>query len=346
MMTRRLLADALSAIEDGRISSEESLQAASSGPRELTALLIRARKRARRRPTIWRIKQVPADVIHAAVEAVKKRLGRSRNVKSVHWGVQRRCGRRTAETAVVVHVARKFSLSALRARRQKIAPSSVTIRRKGRRYKVNVDVQAVKDLANLQASTFLRPGDHGAIRQSGEPIGALGAIVSGPNGLFAITAGHVAGLFGPNMAADCQDDEAGVFPLGRVRGNRFNDGIDIGAIGPVAAVPPAAVLDLTFARNPSEQDTNRRVQLMVPGISTPMESHIDDVNVTRGFSTPIGPITMAGLTAIRLATVKGDSGAPALDDNGVLIGFVVGADNQHTYLLPARRALDAIDDAL
>jgi hypothetical protein len=346
MSNRRLLADALTAIDQGRASSEEILRAAFAGPQALTELLKRAARRKWRRPTVWRVKKVPSAVIDAAVRSVKKRLGRSKNVKSVHWGVRRRRGRRTAETAVVVHVERKLALAALRARRLNTAPSSVTIRHLGTRFKVDVDVQAVKELANLQAAAFMRPGDHGSIQRNGHHVGALGAIVSGPNGQFAITAGHVAGVFGPSQIANCKDDEAGVFAIGTLRRNRFHDGIDIGAIGPVATVPPAAVLDLTFARNPTNQDTNRRVQLMVPGISTPMESHVDDVNVRRGFNTPLGPITMAGLTAIRLVTVKGDSGAPALDENGVLVGFVVGADNQHTYLLPARRALDALDDAL
>jgi hypothetical protein len=345
MSTRKVVDSVLERLEDGGISAEEAIRAALSGSAALTALVSRSARRGCRRPTIRPIKQTPEAVAIAAVRSVKKRLGRSTNVLSVHWGVARRRGRRTSEAGVVVHVRRKMKLASLRARRQRIVPSQVSLRHRGRRFRVRVDVQRIKALAELQIA-FVQPADHGVIRRNGVPIGALGGIVAGPGGRFAITAGHVAGLVTPGTAADCVDDEAGTFPLGGVRRNRFSDGIDIAAIGPVPAVPPAAVLNNALVRNPTSADTHHRVRLILPGLPTPIESHIDDVNRLRGFKTPVGTITMKGLTAIARVTDPGDSGAPALDDGGALIGFVVGADSLHTFLLPARRALDAIQDAL
>jgi hypothetical protein len=340
----KLLDLALEALEDGHISAEEAVRAALYGRARLTALLRRSGRKGCRRPTVRPIKQIPEAVASAAVRTVKKRLGRSRNVVSVHWGVARRRGRRTSEAGVVVGVLQKMRASLLRGRRQRVAPPHVSLRHRGRLFKIRVDVQTVKSLAELQVA-FVQPADHGVIRRNGQPIGALGGIVAGASGRFAITAGHVAGLVGRGTA-DCIDDEAGAFQLGGVRRNRFNDGIDIAAIGPVPIVPPAAVLNNTLFRDPSSLDTHRRVHLILPGLPTPIESFIDDVNRTRGFNTPVGPITMQGLTAVGRSTDPGDSGAPALDDSGALIGFVLGADSFHTFLLPARRALNAIQDAL
>jgi hypothetical protein len=238
-----------------------------------------------------------------------------------------------------------MSASKTRSRRGKVIPRHLVVRRHGKKFRIGVDVQVVKGLADLQVS-FVQPGDHGAIRRNGVPVGALGAVAAGPSGLFAITAGHVAGLIGPGATADCLDDEAGAFPIGSVRRNRFNQGIDIAAIGPITSLPSAAVLSSTFPRDPTSADTHHRVRLMLPGLPTPIDAHINDVNMQRGFNTPIGPIVMRGLTGIGKVTVPGHSGAPALDDRGVLIGFVIGADETHTFLLPARRAVDAIQDAL
>jgi hypothetical protein len=266
-------------------------------------------------------------------------------VLSVHWGVARRRGRRTAEAGVVVRVRQKLRPSRLRARRMRAAPAHVPIRRGGRLYRIRVDVQLEPGYAELQHIDFIRPADHGLIRRNGAAIGTLGGVVSTGGARFAVTAGHVAALIkGGN--ADCVDDEAGAFALGPVRANQFNAGTDIAAIGPVPQVPADAVLGNTIARNPTPVDTHHRVRLMLAGASTPIESHIDDVNRTRSFDTPAGVITMSGLTAIGRVTVAGDSGAPALDDGGALVGFVVGADALNTYLLPARRALDDLENAL
>jgi hypothetical protein len=39
---------------------------------------------------------------------------------------------------------------------------------------------------------------------------------------------------------------------------------------------------------------------------------------------------------------RGDSGAPALDAAGQLVGFVIGAAHGHTYLISAKKAHDGI----
>ena len=344
MAKRMRFSRLLDELEAGRTSTEEALEAARSGERAVTSLLDRIARRQKRRPTVRRIKQLPHAVIASAVARVKRHVGRRRDVTSVHWGVRRVRGRRTNESAVVVHVKKKLPPRVLRSLQRRGMARTVRVQHRRRRYVVRIDVQAVKVPAILHTS-FLMPGDHGGIRVGGEHIGALGAIAPGGTGLFALTAGHVAAVIG-SKPAECVDDEAGAFPLGRVRVNAFSRGIDIAAIGPVASVPPGAVLDATIVRDPVESDTHERVSIFVPGMFTPIESHIDDVGVTRTFSTAAGVITMSGLTATARVTDPGDSGAPALDQRGALIGFVIGGDSDHTYLLPARRALDALDDLL
>jgi hypothetical protein len=343
--SRQLIAQLLAALEAGQVSVEEALSAAVTGPPHIGRLLVGAKGRHRSRPTFRRPKYIPNVVVDRAVASVRRRLSRLKGVTSVHWGVKEVHGRPVTDCAVIVHVDRKLSCAALRARGRKAVPRTVVVGSGRRRYRVPVDVQAARGPAHLHAG-FVQPGDHGAIRRNGTPIGALGAIANGAAGAFAITAGHVAGLLGPGSIADCLDDEAGAFPIGSVRLNRFTEGIDIAAIGPVAAVPKGATLDPTFARDVTNADARRRVTLMLPGTFTPVESHIAGVDATRGFQTPVGIITMSGLTTIGRVTQEGDSGAPALDDAGAVIGFVIGSDASHTYLLPARRALDALDPLL
>src|SRR5688500_9436121 len=97
----------LDELEAGRTSTEEALEAAMRGERAVTSLLDRIARRQKRRPTVRRIKQWPHGVIVSAVARVKQHVGRRRDVSSVHWGVRRVRGRRTNESAVVVHVKKK-----------------------------------------------------------------------------------------------------------------------------------------------------------------------------------------------------------------------------------------------
>jgi hypothetical protein len=344
MARRSLLSQALQHLDAGHLSTEEALRAALRSRATLERLVDAAATKRWRRPTVRKIRVVPAVVVEAALARVTRRVATFKQVRSVHWGVRRVRGRRTSESVVVVHVAKKIPPKALRGLRMKVIPKKVVVKHRGRQFSIGVDVQAVKVPAKLHTE-FLSPGDHGAVMVGGVHIGSLGAIVSGSGGDFAITAGHVAASVGP-AGATCLDDDAGTFTLGKVRRNCFDDGIDIAAIGPVPVVPNGAVLDETVVRDPRSIDIHRRLSLRLPGQFTPSESHIDDVGVTRSFATPAGNITMDGLTTIVRITEEGDSGSAAVDEDGAVVGFVIGADSTHTYLLPARRALNALEDSL
>lgn len=345
MIRRTPVTSALIELEAGRLSTEEALRAALQGRDALAALIDRAAARRARRPTVYRLKQAPSAVAWTAVARVRKMLARVRAVSSVHWGVCRVRGLRTNECAVVVHVTRKLSMRALRAGRRKCVPRHVRVQHAGRQFAIRVDVQAVSAPARLHLS-FARPGDHGMIRNDGTPIGALGAIVSAASGDYAVTAGHVAALL--SGAVDCVDDGGARFALGAVHHNRLTaTGTDIAAIGPVPVIPAGAALDGTFVRDPSDGDVNRRVTLALPRSFTPIESHVNNVGVSRTFALDDGgEATMDGLTAITSVTQPGDSGAAVLDEQGTLIGFVVGGDGLHTYLIPARKALDELETHL
>lgn len=342
----RFVPHLVKALEAGRISSAEALQATLKGKTAIVALLNRADNRQSRRPTIRKPRQYPLAVTERAVSLVQNRVKRrSRNLRSIHWGVRQVCGRRTNETAVVVHVATKRSPRQLRASKRTPFPKSVTVRYRGRRYVCPVDVQGVGSSAALHLGSA-EPGDHAAILVGGEAVGALGAIVLGSDNLsYAVTAGHVAEAIGTGTAR-CSDLDAGVFSLGRVKCNQLAEGDDVAAIGPVTKVPAGAVGPTTFARDATNADVHDRVFFFLPESFTAIESHIEGVNVTGVFSTPSGTVTLTGLTAVDRVTRSGDSGAPALDVHGDLIGFVVGADATRTFLLPARRALDALENCL
>jgi hypothetical protein len=337
--------DIVSALDEGRLSAEEAILAALRGPRALGALLLRAKRRPIRRRTIRAIKRFPALVIDRALAMVRRRMRGVRTVRSVHWGTRQKRGRRTGETGVVIYVRKKEAEHSIRSARRRLAPRHVSVAYRDRRYQVPVDVQAVGQSATFHIDTA-NPGGHGEIRAGGRRIGALGAVVAAGDGaLYAVTAGHVADAIG-NQDADCAEADAGVFPLGRVKCNRLDSGDDVAAIGPVPVVPAGAAGAATFARDAGNGDVNERVFVLLPESFTPIESHIDGVGVSASFIIEAGALTLRGLTSIDRVTRGGDSGAPALDVNGNIIGFVVGGDATRTYLMPARRALDALQDCL
>lgn len=341
----RLVPRLLQAVEFGRISTAEALKATVRGKSAMQAVLQLAHTRQPARPLARRPRRYPSRAIDGAIAAVKRRIGGRRVVRSIHWGVRQVGGRRTYQTAVVVHVVTKFSPSQLRGKGQSRLPRSVTVRLGGRRYVVPVDVQGVGTSATLHIATA-EPGDHGTILVNGHALGALGAVVLGSdNRSYAVTAGHVAEAVGGNTA-DCRDLDAGTFRLGPVKCNRLDAGVDVAAMGPVGSVPPGAVGSETFARDATTGDLHKRVFFYLPESFTAIESHIEGVNVTGVFSTPSGTLRLTGLTSVDRMTRSGDSGAPALDVEGNLIGFVVGADATRTFLLPARRALNALEDCL
>jgi hypothetical protein len=177
-------------------------------------------------------------------------------------------------------------------------------------------------------------------------VGALGAIVGARDGkLYALTAGHVAQVIG-TRDVQCADADTGVFPVGKVKCNRLNRGDDIALIGPVASVPAGATTMETFARDARDLDLHQRVFVLLPDAITPIESHIEGIGVSAVFGSGAGILSLSGLTSIDRVTRGGDSGAPALDALGHVVGFVVGADATRTFLMPARRSLNALQDCV
>jgi hypothetical protein len=344
-MARRIVNDVLNAIASGKLSTEDALRAAMKGRRALADRLEHAAKGGLCRPTIYKYPTYPAAVPEIAVERVKRRFGRSRNVRSVHWGVRQWHGQRTGQRAVVVHVVRKVSRARLRKERRRVIPAAVVVRHKHRRYEIPIDVQAVGPSATLHIA-FVRPGHHAQIRLGVNGIGALGGVVDGSGGqLFAVTAGHVARAIG-TREVDCADAEAGVFALGKVKCERLNQGDDVAVIGPIASVPRGATIAPTFARDARDADLQQRVFVLLPRAITPIESHIEGVGVSAVFGSDGQLLSLVGLTSIDRVTQGGDSGAPVLDAQGSVIGFVVGADATRTFLMPARRALDAVQNCV
>jgi hypothetical protein len=343
-MKARLIANTLQALDAGRLSAEEALRAALRGTTVLRERLSRAERRATARPTIRAVKTYPALVAERAVARVRRHLRLGRSIRSIHWGVRQVRGRRTGEPCVVIHVVGKRTRRTLRGSRA-TAPRTVTVSHAGRRFVVPVDVQRVGSSATLHLDVA-SPGDHVDVRADGMPVGSLGGVVTGSNGdQFAVTAGHVADVIGPRVA-QCRDIEGRLFNIGTVRCNALSHGTDVAALGPIQGFPTGAVQPPVFARDADDIDVNHRIVLLLPESITPVETHIDGVRVNATFGTASGALSLDGLTSADRVTRGGDSGAAALDMQGNLIGFVVGGDGTHTYLLPARRALNALQDCL
>jgi hypothetical protein len=217
----RMIAELLRALEAGHLSAAEALRSVAKGKLAVVSALHASRARRVGRPRLHRTPRYPEHVVDRAIQLVRTRIkGRSEGVRSVHWGARQVGGRRTYQTAVIVHVADKLSPTRVRATGRALLPKSIGVRHGGRRYVIPVDVQAVGPASRLHMGA-VEPGEHGAIVLGALAIGALGGIVTGRDGqLYAVTAGHVADVIGA-ASVNCSGADAGVFGLGSVRCNRI-----------------------------------------------------------------------------------------------------------------------------
>jgi hypothetical protein len=330
----------LSALERGALSSADAIRAALRGERYLAAWIDSSERRwersAVRRPAIRTARAHPAAFVEAALRAAREVHGDKAGVVSIHWGLVRCSGRSTDEHGVVVTVERKRKDL---PDEQKI-DRSLQFRHRGRAARVRVDVHAGSERGTPQAG--VRPGNHAGVEIGGSH-GALGAVLERDDGLHAVVSGHVARRKGLTATAQTSGGEA--IPLGQVEEVMIGMPADVATSGPVqaddaerVALGPVDLYDVDAG------DLNTAIWIQTARDSTPRKAFITDVGASAPFAYETGTLTVEGLIATSHAvTEPGDSGAPAVDVNGRLVGFVVGIFDGRTYLVPARRALENLE---
>lgn len=331
----------LDALERGAIASEDAISAAMKGSQSFRAWVEASRAgweaSAPRRPMVRSERALPAAVIEAALAAARRRYLGKPGVVSVHWGLLRRGGRSAPQAGVVVTVERK---RARLPRAERVAPS-LPVRRGSRRWSVPADVNEVPSPGTLQAG--VRTGNHAAV-EVGEATGTLGAVLDGGDGPCAVVSGHVAQRAG--LVASARTVGGDPVPLGRVERVLLGTSVDVARAGPIRPedVERVAVREPVELYDVGRGDLNTAVWIRAASHLSPRKVFISDVEASARFAYPTGVRVVEGLIATSHdATDPGDSGAPAVDLHGRLVGFVLGVCDGRTYLVPARRALEHLE---
>jgi hypothetical protein len=332
-------AEVLLAVEEGRLSVEEvvermsRLRGAQKAARELAQA---ARHRDRRRSTVRR---APFDERFAkdALEAFARSHGARPDVLDWHWGKPIRGGAQEEGVALVVRVRAKLKLSDISPEER--LPSYFEFEHEGATRRVRLDVQETergeKQAAQLRSAR--------ASVSVGARTGTLSALLSQADAARsdALFSGHVAVEAGAIATlADFSGDVVHTAPVERCIDDEQLDG----AI--VRDVPVQALAIIGQAATEVRDDDTDLIDLFVEIRTVEGETRsafVDDVGVGVDFAG--GP--MAGLIRLsRCVTVAGDSGATATDSSGKIVGFVIGrdADATRTFLIPARKLIDAFMD--
>jgi hypothetical protein len=264
---------------------------------------------------------------------------------SLHWGRKWVAGKPTRRTAAVVEVDRKRSPKWLRAHGEPVIPKTVQVTYRGKPRRVLLDVVERRRPARFHVNVDVAaPGANVPIGTSGETLGTLGGVVTLANGHYALTAGHVAAIAaGAALVARWTGPPVS---LGKVFRSITDGRGDAALIGPLQPSDGLTGME-TFLKDPTKADVHRRAWVLLKS-GTPREFVIDGVGLTREFTGLGGPSVQVGnLVALvtadgKTGTKKGDSGAPVLDDDGFLIGLVVGSDSTATYVSSARRSVHAL----
>jgi hypothetical protein len=327
---------------------EETLRKAmSSTPREFGRWLrqtLPRRTAGPRRVQVWQVRDSPGAVAAAAVKAVRQRIRKRRNVVSVHWGVRRQHDRPCAENCVVVYCASKTPRSALQ-RRQRF-PSSIRVKVKGRIHVVPVDVQAVGWSGVPQAVASAQPAANRRVwldSVAGEPTGTLGALVQDSTGATrAVLSGHVAQQNGRAVFVETTPGRG--IGIGKVDAVVRDADSDVAWTTGISNASDVLTRAAASVRDPTNADLRTAVTVLVARDFRGRTSFLDGLDVQAPISFSDGVAEMRGLAALSpQVTGPGDSGAPVVDHNGDLIGFVVGAIGNRTLIVPARSACNDLE---
>jgi hypothetical protein len=287
---------------------------------------LRAAQRREVRPLRLPGHHLEAPLLDEVLRQARRRLGRRRGLAGLSWGVKYRGGlpgERCALIAWVEHKDRRLAAS-------RRLPERFEVELAGRRLSFPVDVEEVPRCRHHLGGTA-RAGDRVRV-VVGNRTGTLSALLE--NGQ-ALISGHVACDAGVPVTAQLVGRDPLV--LGRVaqvRRDATVDGARIDGVPPEQAGlagPPRPLAEL----DASQHDV-AVTALLIDGDRT---TAVNALGAPAYFEEE--DVLMTGL--IRLAsqvTEKGDSGAPVVDQAGRLIGFVLGASNGFTMVIPAGRVID------
>jgi hypothetical protein len=267
-------------------------------------------------------------MVSAILTAARARFGSSAGLSHIAWGsVAGRVG-----LIFLVEPGERARIARARAAR-----GTVSLDTKLGRVRVCTGLREVA--RGTQHVAQASPGFACGVR-AGPNVGSLGCLTDG-NG-FAIIAGHVAVAVGVAVTATAAS--GATVPLGVVQLVRNDQDIDSARVGPVPgasilglASPPAAVRDL--------DDSDVGLELRISAARGTFNAKVDVASEAAVFVDPMTLEQRPMNALIRLdtnVTMHGDSGAPAMDATGLLVGFVEGVADGRTYLIPARRAIDAV----
>ncbi len=278
-----------------------------------------------------------------AVAAATKRFTGA-GIVSIHWGARYRRGRRTSQPCVVVFVTAKRPATQLNASR--LLPPSIAVRFRNKTRHIPIDVQAVggagtRHVSRLEAGLDARVN---LDTPSSAPNGTLSALLTSLDRRRAVLSGHVAQTTGRSVWGTGPDGQP--ISLGRVDKVINDSTMDVAWTSDPAPESDALGFAIATARDPEESDVNTEVLVLVPWDFRGIPAFIVGVNAQAVFVSGGADVTMTGLTALTGGiTNPGDSGAPVVDSNRELIGFVLGIQGGRTFIVPARRAFDALENS-
>jgi S1-C subfamily serine protease len=336
MKRRKLLELALTSVENGRVSVEELLRAALSrgdGFEDwLAAKVSKWPDHQFRRPLIRAPQRIPPTLPDVAVRRARRRFGKLPGVTSVHWGLLRRRGFYSGRSGVVLFVEKKLPRELLAP--QQAYPRQLEVSYRGRRHRIPIDVQAPGEPAHRHAIDQARPGARTVVRAAQQ--GMLSAIIPAADGkVRALLSGHVAGTQGQAVTLVALDGTDLKLTIERLEDDRFND---LAATTPFAASDESRFSSFPVqVRDPVKSESGHVVTIVTDRGA--MQTTITDVGVSASFDDGS---SMDDLFSTPAQTNHGESGSPTFDQAGNLIGFVVGGPAEKTYLLPARRAINAL----
>lgn len=268
---------------------------------------------------------------HAAARALGEKLRGAPGIVGVALGRVMKAGMPTGEPCVTVLVTEKLGLDELRRSDRRRLPKSV----KAGKGRLRVDVVAVGTYRpHVLAGTSLGPVVDANGSTSEGTIGAFATDLTSGD-LVAITAMHVTGLTAfpnggppPRFVIPSPMQQQPTTALGvLLAGTR--SGVDAAKIsldapGDAASFIPGvgAVAGWRPATFPGDQNASVRMAGAVSGVTHGAIIHVD---------VSLPDIGMEGAILADIPSVPGDSGAPLLDAENHILGFLAGELTGATY---------------
>jgi hypothetical protein len=346
MVKRRYAAQlvdaALKAVEAGELSVEDVLSGGATRSPRFRAWLSHRLQRVPQRyggPMRVRHHRLDAADVSQILEAARAKFGKHEHVLHITWGVKT-VGSHTAPTDALIFIVDEKPADMARGSPAFI-PKMFEVQTPSGRHEVATDVR-VRAKGTKQADDA-RPGFHCGVN-AGAKLGTLSCITSVGGVPHAIISGHVAVT--PGVVVSATSVSGTVVALGSALKVKNDQSLDAALVGPVPAAGIGEVADTpTGLRDLQDTDTHLSIRIAVNRTPGSVYASVEVASEPATFVDPNTGATHAMDGVIRLdqaITVHGDSGAPAMDLTGQLVGFVEGVAGGRTYLIPARRVIDGI----